>query len=157
MLEKKMFGEYPIPQSCVFYETERTFAFPTHKPIVPGHVLVSPRRVVERLGDLSDDEVSDLFVAVKRVAKCVESVYGGTSITVGVQDGKEAGQKVFHVHVHVLPRWSGDFEPNEKIYSELASEKFRLDTEAHPVKTAEEMAEETVPLRNYFSGESKDQ
>lgn len=46
----------------------------------------------------------------------VQAHYGGASLTLTIQDGPEAGQTVPHVHVHVLPRKAGDFEPNDKVY-----------------------------------------
>lgn len=57
-------------------------------------VLVIPQRVVQRLTDLHREEVSDLFLTTQIVGRIVEKVYKGTSLTVAVQDGPDAGQSV---------------------------------------------------------------
>lgn len=69
--------------------------------------------------DLTQEEVSDLFQAAQKVEKAVKSAYNGDSSTISVQNGREAGQTVPHVHVHIIPRRKNDFENNDDIYSEL--------------------------------------
>lgn len=82
-------------------------------------VLVIPRRVAPRLADLTAEEVSDLFLSVQTIGSRIERETGAQSLTVAVQDGPYAGQSVPHVHVHVLPRKKGDFEPMDDVYNEL--------------------------------------
>lgn len=114
------FGKFTIPQSHVFYETEKCAAFVNLRPIVPGHVLVVCKRPgVKRMSDLYDDEYADLWITVRKVQRVVEEDNGGVASNVAVQDGREAGQSVPHVHVHVLPRKEGDFESNDDVYEEL--------------------------------------
>lgn len=55
----------------------------------------------------------------QRVGTAVEAHFGAASLTFAVQDGPQAGQTVPHVHVHILPRRPGDFEPNDKVYDEI--------------------------------------
>ncbi|XP_076123618.1 bis(5'-adenosyl)-triphosphatase-like [Alosa pseudoharengus] len=112
------FGQHVIKASAVFLQTELSFALVNRKPVVPGHVLVCPVRPVERFRDLRPDEVADLFSMTQRVASVVEKHFCGTSLTIAMQDGPEAGQTVKHVHVHVLPRKTGDFERNDSVYDE---------------------------------------
>ena len=116
-----MFGPYAIRWSEVFAESPsgRALALVNLKPLVPGHVLILPRRVVPRLAGLTDDEATDLFALVRRVQPVLERHYGATASTVAVQDGPDAGQSVSHVHVHILPRRPGDFVPNDKVYDAL--------------------------------------
>lgn len=80
------------------------------KPLLPGHVLVSPRRVTARLSDLTHTEVTDLFLTVQRVGSMIERVYNGTSLNVAMQDGADAGQSVPHVHTHIIPRKKADLD-----------------------------------------------
>ncbi|CAG8361811.1 unnamed protein product, partial [Penicillium nalgiovense] len=87
-----------------------TFALVNLKPILPGHVLVSPRRVVPRVTDLTPAETSDLFLTVRRVGRMVERVYGATSLNIAIQDGAHAGQSVPHVHAHIIPRKAADLD-----------------------------------------------
>ncbi|XP_077058784.1 bis(5'-adenosyl)-triphosphatase isoform X2 [Siphateles boraxobius] len=113
------FGQHIIKSSAVFLKTELSFALVNRKPVVPGHVLVCPLRVVERFRDLRPEEVADLFMTTQRVADGIEKHFQASSLTIAMQDGPEAGQTVKHVHVHVLPRKAGDFEKNDSIYDEL--------------------------------------
>ncbi|XP_073681675.1 bis(5'-adenosyl)-triphosphatase [Garra rufa] len=88
------FGQHIIKSSAVFLKTELSFALVNRKPVVPGHVLVCPLRVVERFRDLRPDEVADLFTTTQRIANVIEKHFQGSSLTIAIQDGPEAGQTV---------------------------------------------------------------
>lgn len=110
----------------IFYLTHRTFALVNLKPILPGHVLVCPRRVVPRVTDLTPPEASDLFLTVQRVGQMIERVYGASSLNIAIQDGTEAGQSVAHVHTHVIPRKKRDLDHRggtDAIYEMLDGEE----------------------------------
>lgn len=99
------------------------------KPLLPGHVLVSPRRIVPRFNDLSAAEVQDLFLTVQRVSRMVERVFSATSLNIAIQDGVDAGQSVPHVHAHVIPRKKHDLEHKggtDAIYEMMESEDAHL-------------------------------
>ena len=113
------FGPWPIDKQEVFYLTDLTYAFVNTSPILPGHVLVSPRRVVQRFLDLSKEEASDLIHAAQNVARVLERMHDTCALTISMQDGEEAGQTVPHVHLHVIPRRKNDFKKNDQIYDEL--------------------------------------
>ena len=96
------------------------------KPLLPGHVLVSPRRIVPRLSDLSQDEVADLFLTAQRVGRMVERVYTASSLNIAMQDGADAGQSVPHVHTHIIPRKAADLDNRgggDAIYGMLEGEE----------------------------------
>ena len=118
--ENQKFAEHTIPKETIFYKTGLSYAFVNLKPVVSGHVLVSPLRLVEKFKDLSDQETADLFITVQKVAKMLEEHYKLTSSNITLQDGEDAGQTVKHVHVHITPRRKDDFmgQP-DKIYKEL--------------------------------------
>lgn len=99
------FGKFGIPAATVFYHSPSglTVAFVNLKPLVPGHVLVTPRRLVPYLADLTEEEMTDLFRSVREVQAIVCEEYGADAANIGIQDGKESGQSVPHVHVHILP------------------------------------------------------
>ncbi|XP_051768010.1 bis(5'-adenosyl)-triphosphatase isoform X2 [Ctenopharyngodon idella] len=88
------FGQHIIKSSAVFLKTELSFALVNRKPVVPGHVLVCPLRVVERFRDLRPEEVADLFMTTQRVANGIEKHFQASSLTIAIQDGPEAGQTV---------------------------------------------------------------
>lgn len=141
------FGGYPISSSYVFYRSANSFCFVNIKPVVPGHVLVCPIRCVERFGQLTPTELSDLFSTVQRATHAVERHYGATSLTVSIQDGPDAGQTVKHVHVHVMPRKPGDFERNDDIYDKLQNHDKDITVGK---RTGKDMEDEATLLRTYF-------
>ena len=91
------FGANDIHVDTVFYRTPLSFAFVNLRPIVPGHLLVSPVRSVERLKDLSPAETTDLWQTVRKVSVAAEKLFNASSLNVACQDGPFAGQSVPHV------------------------------------------------------------
>ncbi|EED20746.1 HIT domain protein [Talaromyces stipitatus ATCC 10500] len=119
------FGPFLVT-SQVFYLTPLSFALVNLKPIIPGHVLVSPRRCVPRVSDLTPDETTDLFLTVRKVGRIIERVYGATSLNIAIQDGVDAGQSVPHVHTHIIPRKKADLDHKggtDAIYEMLDGEE----------------------------------
>ena len=110
------FGPHLIRASEVFAESQLSLGFVNLKPVVPGHVLFAPRRVVQRFADLSSQEVRDLWSLAQACAPALERHLGATALTFAIQDGAAAGQTVPHVHIHLLPRKAGDFERNDEVY-----------------------------------------
>ncbi|GBG60253.1 hypothetical protein CBR_g3497 [Chara braunii] len=150
------FGPHPIHFREVFLVTSLSYAFVNLKPVVPGHVLVSPKRVVQRYADLTSAEVVDLWQVAHRIARKLEAHHDATSLTLTIQDSKEAGQAVPHVHVHIVPRKGGDFTPNDEVYDaideseEKLSETLNLD-KMRQERTPEDMAAEAATLRPLFA------
>lgn len=96
------------------------------KPLLPGHVLVSPLRIKPRLADLTPDELSDLFLTVTRVTRTLTRLYKAEAFNIAVQDGEAAGQSVKHVHCHVIPRIGGDPGGGDKVHEWLEGEEGRV-------------------------------
>lgn len=151
------FGSIILSPSVVFFRSKLSFGFVNIKPVVPGHVLVSPFRVVKRFADLTAEEVSDLFISSQKISSVVQKEFNATSLTISIQDGPEAGQSIEHVHVHILPRKKGDFENNDDIYTVLAEhdkpdfDKKRPGIARKGLRSEEEMAKEALKLANYFN------
>lgn len=158
------FGQIVLSPSVIFFRSKLSFGFVNIKPVVPGHVLVSPIRVVKRFADLTSEEVGDLFCSTQKIAAVVQNEFQGTSLTIAIQDGPEAGQTIEHVHVHILPRKKDDFLNNDDVYKELDrhdkendgiyKEMTELDmTDAADLRgrrTEEQMAAEAHKLSRYF-------
>jgi bis(5'-adenosyl)-triphosphatase len=140
------FGPWTIrAREQIFYASRHCFGLVNLKPVLPGHVLVipkrcvcvaasyevnaagphhkshtkCPRRVVKRAADLTDDEAADLFLTTRLISGRMETLYGATSLTLTLQDGPDAGQTVPHVHFHILPRTAGDWINNDDVYGEI--------------------------------------
>ena len=97
-----------VLQRQTFYEEELILALYTHKPILPGHCLVIPKRHVERFEQLTDEEVQQMSRVIKKVNKAASKVFGTSSYLLLQKNGLEVGQSVPHVHFHYIPRKTGD-------------------------------------------------
>lgn len=87
-----------------FYRNGGAIGVLTHKPAVPGHVLIIPERHVERFEELSGDEILAIGEMIKTVNGAIRQLYGTTGYDLVEKNGREAGQTVPHVHFHYLPR-----------------------------------------------------
>ncbi|KAG0738321.1 hypothetical protein G6F16_011403 [Rhizopus arrhizus] len=89
------------------------------------------------------------MLSAQKIGRAVEKHYQGTSLTMTIQDGPQAGQTVPHVHMHLIPRKKGDWANNDDVYEELDRSK-GVDNEERPPRTEEEMKQEADELRVYF-------
>lgn len=89
----------------IVFESADAIAFLDKYPSARGHAVVIPRVHAATLTDLGDDAVGGFFLAVKAVMRKVSDALRPVAMNVGWNHGKEAGQHVFHLHVHVLPRF----------------------------------------------------
>ena len=97
-----------VPASFV-YRDEKVSAFMDIQPINPGHVLVIPNREVASLTDLDEETGAHLFRIGHRIAKALrQSGLKCEGVNLFLADGQAAKQDVFHVHLHVFPRFRGD-------------------------------------------------
>jgi histidine triad (HIT) family protein len=87
------------------YESPGAIAFLDKHPAARGHVLVVPRSHAPTLVDLDDDSVGEVFRGVKVVMRKIEDALHPIAFNVGWNHGAPAGQQVFHLHVHILPRY----------------------------------------------------
>lgn len=160
-----LFGKFRIAPNQIFYRSPSllTAAIVNLRPIVPGHVLVVPRRVVPLLSDLTDDEHDDLWRSVRAIQNALRSHLSAGGFNVAVQDGRDAGQSVPHVHVHILPRLKGDFARNDDVYDALEEwaprDNVRIgggsalevaEDEDRINRTLEQMAKEAASYRSLF-------
>ena len=97
-----------LPASFV-YDDDRTLAFLDLNPATPGHLVVIPKRHIPDLAQLDPDEGAHVFRVAHRLALATRaSTLAPEGVNLLLADGEAAGQEVFHVHLHVLPRRAGD-------------------------------------------------
>ena len=97
-----------LPAAKVFEDTE-VLAFMDVFPQARGHVLViSKGSRARNLLDVDPEHLKALALGVQRVAKAMRAALKPDGIVVTQYNGAEAGQTVFHLHVHLVPRWHGD-------------------------------------------------
>jgi histidine triad (HIT) family protein len=90
----------------IITETKNSLAFLDAFPLTKGHTLVIPKNHHEKIQNMSSEENSDLFSTVHKIISKVDKLTGAT--LVAVHNGREAGQEIPHVHVHLVPRSSDD-------------------------------------------------
>lgn len=96
-----------IPAAKVL-ETDRALAFLDVNPVNHGHLLLVPKAAAATLSDLSDDDAAHLGGLLPRLCRAVREATGCDALNVVVNHGEAAGQTIFHVHYHVIPRFQGD-------------------------------------------------
>ena len=97
-------GEIP---SVKVFEDGKTLAFMDVMPQAEGHVLVIPKEPAENVLDLSAEGAAAMMATTQRVAKAVKKGLNAPGIMLAMLNGAPAGQSVFHVHFHVIPRSAG--------------------------------------------------
>ena len=96
-----------IPSDMVF-EDDFAVAFMDIRPVSHGHLLVVPKEHVTDILSSSDETVSQLLPLMKRLGKGVIAAVGAAGCNITFNTGEAAGQTVFHLHGHVIPRFSND-------------------------------------------------
>ncbi len=86
--------------------TKNSMAFLDAFPLTRGHTLVIPKNHHEKIQDMTPEENSDLFSTVHKIISKVDKLTGATLIA--IHNGREAGQEIPHVHVHLVPRSAND-------------------------------------------------
>lgn len=97
-------------KAVIIYEDENILGFMDTYPINPGHVLVIPKKHYQDILEAPNLEVGDIFTISagigKHLIKCMEA----DGLNIGQNNGAVASQVIFHLHVHLIPRFIGDTE-----------------------------------------------
>ena len=115
----------------VVLDEEHCLAFMDLMPQSPGHTLIIPREPVENIFDLSADGLSVLIATTQRVARAVKAAFQPAGVMILQLNGADAGQTVFHIHFHVIPRYPGE----------------GLTLHARSIADAEELSENAARIR----------
>lgn len=108
-------------QSRIIFRDDLILAFPTNIPITPGHTLICPVRHVAKIDELSDDEVIAIKSFIARIKDSLKKSLSAEGFNIAWNEGQMAGQSVNHLHIHVVPRKTGDagvfeYEPRKFLY-----------------------------------------
>ncbi len=110
-------------EASIVFEDEKTLAFLDIRPVNDGHTLVIPKNHYENIYEIPDDEVADIYKVVKRVASAIRKGVKPDGISVAQHNGRAAMQRIFHLHVHVIPRYEGQRFPRPDELSVANREK----------------------------------
>ena len=108
------------PAAKVF-EDAHSLAFLDAMPQVPGHTLVIPKYPSENLFEIPSDQLAATMTTVQLVGRAVRSAFAAPGIMIAQLNGRQAGQTVFHLHFHILPRHQGlEFKFHARDFEDLA-------------------------------------
>lgn len=124
-----------------FMESARFWAIVNVAPILPGHSLVISKRHVESMLALNDDEVAEMVNLSRRAVSLLMRVHGAEGFDWTIQESEAAGQSVPHLHLHLIPRRSGDLPHPGDWYRQL------IEYEGRPRLSLDEMKDVAVHLR----------
>ncbi|MDI9645640.1 MAG: HIT domain-containing protein [Archaeoglobales archaeon] len=114
----------PKPKNCIFcdfprqdrdkenlilFRGSKAFIIMNRNPYTPGHVMVCPYRHVPSTLELEDEELKETMKLVNLAIKVIKEAMNPDGFNIGANIGKVAGAGIAeHLHIHVVPRWSGD-------------------------------------------------
>lgn len=111
------------------YRDDNVVAFFPTEPAVLGHIMVVPRGHVPDIWSLSEETAAHLARATVRLAAAVRKAVEPEGLNIIQSNGEVATQTVFHLHVHLVPRWGGDamgpIWPQETNYNEGAKDQIQ--------------------------------
>ena len=102
---KILAGEIP---STAVYEDDDFKAILHVNPAARGHVIILPKNHAANIYELPDEDASKIMIVAKKIATAIEKAYHCDGVNILQNNGEAAGQTVFHLHVHVIPRFKGD-------------------------------------------------
>lgn len=102
---KILAGEIP---STTVYEDDDFKAILDVNPAARGHVIILPKKHAANIYELPDEDASKVMVVAKKIATAVRDAFHCDGVNILQNNGEAAGQTVFHLHVHVIPRFEGD-------------------------------------------------
>lgn len=94
----------------IIARSEHAFAIYDKYPVNEGHALIIPTRHCSDYFELTETEQADCFSLLNEVKKIIEQKFKPDAFNIGINVGEKAGQTVPHVHIHLIPRYSGDVE-----------------------------------------------
>tara|TARA_Y100001958_G_C21214367_1_gene539858 strand:+ start:961 stop:1338 length:378 start_codon:yes stop_codon:yes gene_type:complete len=99
-----------IPKSEYVTFNQYAFSVWDKYPVTPGHALIIPYRPINSWWLTEEIERTQLFDLVDEVKSIIETTHNPDGYNIGMNNGKVAGQTINHLHIHLIPRYSGDVE-----------------------------------------------
>lgn len=94
--------------TLVVYEDEAAVGILDVNPRTMGHTMIIPKQHSENILDLPEDAVGPVFRAVRKATDLLKKALAPDGFTIGINQGRVSGQSVDHLHIHIMPRWTGD-------------------------------------------------
>ncbi len=152
-MKKCTFCDFSQIGDKIFAETSNFRAIYNLYPILPGHVLIIPKKHKVLLKELTDNEVCEMMQFANKVSNVIEEVFKAEGLDFLIQDGVVAGQIIPHLHLHIIPRKSTDILQGKLWRKELAQHNKKLESTDFRNRarlSKEEIAEIVAKLKPYF-------
>jgi histidine triad (HIT) family protein len=112
--------------ASIIYEDETVIVFLDKRPLNEGHTLVIPKKHYVDIFDIPENQLSQVHKVAKQVSVAVKKATKADGISIIQQNGKAAAQDIFHLHVHVVPRFEGQKLPSFSALREVARGKLEV-------------------------------
>ncbi|PWR72316.1 HIT family protein [Methanospirillum lacunae] len=108
-----------ITESCIFctpgpeetiLENHEVYARYDKNPVSPGHLLIIPKRHFKSVFEATETELSALWNLIRVAKSYLDETFNPDGYNIGINDGSAAGQTIMHLHIHLIPRYSGDMK-----------------------------------------------
>ena len=125
-----------IPSAKVF-ENEHVFAFLDISQVTKGHTLIIPKIHKDNLYELTPEIAKNIFAVVPAIANALKTTYNPVGLNLVNNNGEQAGQSVFHFHMHLIPRYGkGDgfgavWKENQSDYSSQDLQQMAIEISGH--------------------------
>jgi len=94
--------------ASILYEDAQVLAFMDIRPVREGHTLIIPKQHYVNIFEIPEETLANTYLVVKKITIAVKKTTKADGISIVQQNGKAAGQDIFHLHVHVIPRFDGE-------------------------------------------------
>jgi len=105
-----LFCEIGNNSSDILYENDYFYVIYDHFPVTKGHQLIIPKRHIEDYFSLTLEEAQSLHQTILLMKENLSKEFHPDGYNIGVNNGRAAGQSIFHLHIHLIPRYLGDTE-----------------------------------------------
>jgi len=102
-----------LPDERIIDQCDHTLTVRDGFPVSPRHTLVIPKHHVATFFDTMEEEQMAISLAIQKASKVLDQEFTTDGYNIGINNGEVAGQTVFHLHVHLIPRYKGDCEDQE--------------------------------------------
>jgi bis(5'-adenosyl)-triphosphatase len=136
---------------AVFSESKNFIAVYNLAPILPGHSLIVPKKHIESLLELTDEEINEMMIFSRKVTLLLLEAFHAEGFNWSVQENEVAGQSVLHLHMHIVPRIKGDMKSRGDWYPKIEdNERLILDSRKRKKLNKDEMNQIITKLREVF-------
>ena len=97
-----------LPSDRILYESVYWIIINDGYPVTPGHTLLIPKRHIKDYFELDIAEYEELKTVIDSTKARLDKEFNPGGYNIGINCGEDAGQTVFHLHIHIIPRFKGD-------------------------------------------------